>query len=295
MRSRTLLLLFILVAVPVARAVIIAGTDGATNTTDPGTGAPWDHVGTIGGTTGIFLGAYGGGDWVITANHVGLGDFTLNNVTYTAVGGSGVQIGGADLFVFQISSGPLLPNLALSATAPGAGSSVTMIGNGLDRGLSLLTSQSLAGWTVSGPSNNLTWTEIASGTADFLGYYEAGTRSLRWGTNQITGTSSFNSTSLLYTTFDAITGEAQGATGDSGGGVFYLNGATWELTGVMDYIGTFNNQPGSTAVFGNATEFADISTYRSAIFTAIPEPADIAAWCGAVAVGFAFWRRRCCA
>ena len=64
-----------------------------TNTTAPGSGAPWNHVGTIGGASGVYLGAFGDGYWVLTAAHVGLGNITLNRVTYTAVSGSGVQIG----------------------------------------------------------------------------------------------------------------------------------------------------------------------------------------------------------
>jgi len=295
MKSRALLVVWLALAAPTMRAVIIAGTDGTTNTTVPGNGAPWDHVGTIGGATGVFLGDYGGGGWVITANHVGLGDFLLNGVTYTAVGGSGVQIGGADLFVFQISSSPLLPNLALSATAPSAGASVTMIGNGLNRDAperfwSVDTNGNPSGGTS---GNAWIWTPLLNATgANASGYDWGSGNTLRWGTNQITGTATFNSTSLLYTTFNAITGEAQGAVGDSGGGVFYQNGSTWELTGIIAYIGTENNQPGSTAVFGNVTDFADISVYRSAILTAIPEPAGTAAWCAGLAAALAVWRRR---
>src|SRR4051812_44329093 len=78
MRSRLLLLAAVVAAqlAPIARAVIVYGGDGTQNTTAPGNGAPWDHVGTIGGATGVFLGSYGGNSWVITANHVGAGDFT---------------------------------------------------------------------------------------------------------------------------------------------------------------------------------------------------------------------------
>lgn len=296
MRRYLLLLALTVAAVPAAHALIIAGTDGTTNTTAPANGAPWDHVGTIGGTSGVYLGAFGGGYWVITADHVGLGNITLNNVTYTAVSGSGLQLAGADVFVYRISSDPGLSNLALSAIAPLAGANVTLIGFGADRGLSPLTGQSLAGWTVTGPSNNLVWTEIASGTADALGYFESGSHTMRWGTNTITGTSSYNigtgATSALYTTFNAVTGEAQGANGDSGGAMFYLNGSTWELAGILGAVGTFNNQPGSTAIFGNVTYAADLSAYRGTILSAIPEPADFAVWSGALVAGVALWRRR---
>jgi hypothetical protein len=287
MRSRALLLALLVGVAPIARAVIVAGPDGTINIGAPGDGAPWDHVGTIGGTTGVYLGAYGGGYWVITADHVGVGDFTVNNTTYTAVGGSGVQIAGADLLVFRLMTEPPLTSLALSATAPVASSSITMIGNGVNRDTSLTT------WFVDTGTNPATWSTSFFGAANFAttGYLWGSGNTMRWGTNQITGTTTFNNTSLLYSTFDQV-GDAQGATGDSGGGVFYLNGSTWELTGIMDYIGTFNGQPGSTAVFDNTTMFADISDYRSAILTAIPEPANVAAWCAGLAAAFAAWSRR---
>jgi hypothetical protein len=298
MRIPVVLIALLGLSAPSALAVIVAGTDGTINTTAPGNGAPWDHVGTIsGGASGIFLGSYGGGYWVITATHVGLGDISLNNVTYTAVGGSGLQIGGGDVFVYRISSNPGLSNLTLSSAAPANGSSVTMVGYGLDRTTSSLTGLGLGGWTLSGPSNNLTWTEIPSGAADAIGYFEAGTHTMRWGTNNIDGTTSYDigtgSTSAIYTTFSFTTGEAQGSSGDSGGAMFYLNGGTWELAGIMGAIGTLNNQPGSTAIIGDATYAADISVYRTAILTAIPEPVSTTTWIGiSVALAVGVIRRR---
>src|SRR5476651_676959 len=191
MRSRALLVGCLLLAVPAARAVIIAGTDGTLNTTAPGNGAPWDHVGSIGGTTGVYLGDYGGGYWVITADHVGLGTITLNNVPYTAVGGSGVQIGGADLFVFRISSDPGLTNLALSATAPAINSSVTMIGNGLNRAATqLYWSVSTNGNPTGDPNGTAwTWNSLPDATgANASGYAWGSGNTIRWGTNSIDGT-----------------------------------------------------------------------------------------------------------
>src|ERR1019366_9062704 len=122
MRSRAFLLLTLFATITsVTRAIIVAGGDGTQNTTDPfglGSSSPWNYVGTVNGDSGVYLGDYNGGYWVITANHVGLGNITLPNGDYTAISGSGMQIGGADLFVYQISSNPGLPNLTLAATAP---------------------------------------------------------------------------------------------------------------------------------------------------------------------------------
>ena len=53
--------LLALAVLPAIRAVIVEGGDGTQNTTAPGNGAPWDHVGTISGASGVYLGAFGGG------------------------------------------------------------------------------------------------------------------------------------------------------------------------------------------------------------------------------------------
>ena len=165
--------------------------------------------------------------------------------------------------------------------------SVTMIGNGANRAVTGTT------WYVDTTQTTWAWSTTYTGQNSFAqGYSWASGNTMRWGTNVIDGTSNYNNTSLLSTTFNNVTGSAEGATGDSGGGVFYLNGSTWELAGIMDYIGTFNGQLGSTAVFGNLTEFANIAAYDAAILTAIPEPADFATLFGVAAIGFAFWRRR---
>ena len=299
MSGRALLIAVAMTVAPAAQALMVAGVDVTTNTLPPGNGAPWDHVGSIGGTTGVYLGAFGGGYWVITAAHVGIGALTLNNVTYTAVAGSGVQIGGADVFVYRIDSNPGLTNLALSAVAPGVNAAVTMIGAGVKGDATLLNWSVNQNGNTSGASGGAAWTWTAqpdASGANLSGYGWGSGKVLRWGTNAITGTTSYNigtgTTSALYTTFNPITGEAQGAAGDSGGAMFYLNGSTWELAGILGAIGTFNNQPGATAVFGNITYAADISVYRSAITSAIPEPAGVVAWSGVLVAGVALWRRR---
>ncbi len=59
----------------------------------------------------------------------------------------------------------------------------------------------------------------------------------------------------------------------------------------MGAIGTYNNQPASTSVFGNTTYFASMPAYYSTIVTAIPEPAELGWWLGGSAV-FVAWRVR---
>lgn len=295
MRSRFLLLALSFAASlsQQARAVIVDGGDGTQNTTAPANGAPWDHVGTIGGTTGVYLGAFSSGYWVATATHVGAGNFTLNGVTYTLASGSAVQISGSDLTLFRISSNPGLSNLTLSSSAPAVGSSVTMIGNGLNRGAATY-------WSVNTTPNPWTWTEVSSSSSyNYSGYAWGSGNTMRWGTNTLAGTDSYDvgtgATTALYTVFNSgIANEAQGASGDSGGAMFYQNGSTWELLGIMGAVGEFSGQPTSPtryAVFGNATYAASIPAYYSAIASAIPEPSDFALIFGLAAIGFGLWRR----
>lgn len=289
---RRLLLVAALLLPVVARAVIVAGGDGTQNTTAPANGAPWDHVGTIGSASGVYLGAFGDGFWVATATHVGAGAFTLNSVTYSVASGSAVQIGGSDLTLFRITANPGLSNLTLSSSTPANGSSVTMMGNGVNRATNGTT------WYVDTTPNPWVWSTStfagADSTAD--GYAWGSGSTMRWGTNAISGTSSYNigtgNTTSLYTVFDAVSGEAQGASGDSGGAAFHLNGSTWELVGIMGAVATYSGQPGSTSVFGNTTHLASIPAYYSAIVTAIPEPSDVALWFAASAAGLALWPRR---
>src|SRR5205814_9283654 len=63
--------------------------------------------------------------------------------------------------------------------------------------------------------------------------------------------------------------EAQGASGDSGSGVFQLNGTNWVLVGVVDAVSTATGQPANSAAYGNFTYIADIPTYRNQILSII--------------------------
>ena len=124
-----------------------------------------------------------------------------------------------------------------------------MIGNGYNRGSEI-------------PSQGYNW---GSGT------------SKRWGTNTIDGRSSLNGTygktDVLVTDFDNVNGQAQGASFDSGGGVFVNNGGTWELAGIM--IGISRDTAEAKALYGDETYSADLSSYATQINTqiAVPEPA----------------------
>ena len=61
--------------------------------------------------------------------------------------------------------------------------------------------------------------------------------------------------------------QARAAGGDSGGGVFFKrdNESRWELAGIMQSVSTHLGQPGSVAVYGDLTNIANLTLYRSQI------------------------------
>jgi len=298
------------------KAIVIYGGGSVANTVAPTGGANgdpgWGNIGSVNGATGVYLGNYGGSFWALTASHVSGGDLALLGNTYTYVPGSSTVIlngdnSQTDLTLFRISSdpsiaSPSITNLNLAATLPSPVSIVRMIGNGTQETGSALF------WDVtvdpSGPGSADTWTLTGSPTGSSYAGYSLGSGGKRWGDAFLT----FNSLSYtvngrtqtgIVTEFDKTTGSSQAASGDSGGALFYKNGSTWELLGILSAVATFSNsantpdnQPGGTAVDGNLTLSVSIPAYRGAILTAIPEPADVAAWCAAGVGLVAIWRRR---
>lgn len=237
-----------------AQALVIYG-GAAGQTSDPGDGLPWDYV----GNTGVYLGAYDTGYWVITANHVGAGGITLGGNFYSSVGGSAQQIGTTDLLLYRINvsthGAPELENLNISVNTPLPGQPVVMVADG---------------------SGVMTW-----GTNTVEGY---GNYSLTQGGPQTVG---------LITTYSPITGEAQGQSGDSGGALFYqqLDGS-WLLSGILSGIGT-NEGTQFTASVAVAAYYADIVAIVGTALAPIPEPASAAVLAGGVVlVAGGFVRRR---
>ncbi len=264
-----------------SEAVVLAFGDGTGNTTAPVDDPGFANV----GNRGVYLGDFSGNHWVLTASHVGAGSISLNGSTFNAIGGTETRIKNptgmslsefTDLLMFQIDADPLLPNLTISTTTPGIGSTVTIIGDGLDRESEETT------WKVDTSVNPFTWEE--GGTpSNATGYKSLGTRTMRWGENVLIDpgandivNAGFGDSKSLNLSFDApgIANEATLANGDSGGGLFYKNGSDWELAGILQATGTFSGQPSNTSVFGNLAFSADLAFYRDEILsvTAVPEP-----------------------
>jgi hypothetical protein len=240
----------LLTLTPALSALIIF--DGATgNTTDPGDGVPWDNV----GNTGVYLGAYNTGYWIITANHVGSSAITLNGLSYSSVGGTAARIGTTDLLLYQIDisthGAPALPNLQISTSTPVVGAQVLMIGDG------------------------------------------SGTKT--WGTNNVASYSNYNlvvdgpTTIGLITTYDDLADEAQAQGGDSGGAVYFkLPNDSWLLSGIISAVGSSEGTD-FTASIAVAAYHSDIITI---VGTAVPEPAHVAIWLGSAMLLVVTSRRR---
>ncbi len=284
-----------------AHAVVVAGSDGTQNTTAPTTNDfGFANVGRVfDSTDGFFTsGVYLGNGWMLSAYHEvrnGSGGFSFGSVylsgtaysvdTSTATRLTNSNGSSADLAMFRLTIVPSnINNLTIVSSEPNPNASLTMMGNGFDRATSTTY------WT----SN---WAETTS-PGFYSGYKELGTQSLRYGTNNLAGSATiddgYGTTSTFYTDFDNTSGEAQAAAGDSGGGVFFKSGNTWELAGIMLTVNGPSGQPGNTAVFGDNTYAADLAQYRSQITStlAVPEPATNALLVTGLAAVSIWLRRR---
>lgn len=236
-----------------AHAVLIASGDGSGNVAAPADDPGWDHacVRLPGELSCVYL----GNGWVLTAAHAGAGTVLLGSAAYAALPGSAHAITSpanetADLLMFRIAGEPGLGVLPLQASTPALDASVTLIGNGFDRGASLTWSEH-SGWS-----------------------WDTALKQLRWGTNRVHEhdldvTIGSTTTRSLAFDFDAVSGgtndEAAGVVGDSGGPVFLKNGGTWELAGTLFAIAGYDGQPVNSSLDGNLTYAADLSYYRAQI------------------------------
>ena len=258
-----------LVAVP-SSAVLIASGDGTGNTTAPAGFEGWNYVGRIGGLSGVYL----GDGWVLTANHVGPGDFELGGSTYPWVPGTEHRLQNsdgtlADLLMFSIFPYPSgLAPLALRETPPNAGDFVVMIGFGRDRG----------------DPANFDPNDASFPPPPISGWSWESSSSKRWGTNSVEGipSSKILGTVAFYTSFDdgQLFPEAQNTNGDSGGGLFIVTGSGTELAGILYAVGPSPGQPVDTSLFTNLSFAGRIDFYRQQILDqrAVPEPANGLAW-----------------
>lgn len=278
--SAIFFLIFSLAATSV-QAVILGGGDGTGNTVAPSDDPGWANVGQLGAGSAVYL----QDNWVITCRHVGAGTVNFGGTNYSYEAGSVHNLhepGNSnlvDLTLFRLTSTPSgVTNLTVSSSAPSLTSNVTAVGYGRNRATSNTT------WYVDTTPGTWVWNTSPFGGWDtnFYGYTWASGQTKRWGTNNVDSRGStlnagFGTTYYLGMSFSQSGGadEMMYANGDSGGGLFYKNGSNWELSGLGMTIGTYNNQPGSTAVFGDLSAAVDLSRYRDQIVAIVPEPASL--------------------
>jgi hypothetical protein len=106
-----------------SQALVIYGGNGLGNTNDPSGGLPWGNAGSVGGASGVYLGNFETGSWVLSATHVtggGAPGITLAGVFYAGVAGSGVQIRNGDNTTTDLALFRIAGRSKRSKSAPSA-------------------------------------------------------------------------------------------------------------------------------------------------------------------------------
>ncbi|MFT5469953.1 MAG: hypothetical protein ACI8UO_005076 [Verrucomicrobiales bacterium] len=211
----------------------------------------WMHVGRIDRSTGVYL----GNGYVLTAAHVGAGNFDLSDGTSYSVVPNSARIlenrdgSQADFCLFRVKfnakdSIAKLPPIQLATIAPTVGANVLLIGNGM-------------GGSDSKANGAFPWKD---------------NHQVRWGVNQIEEIYSqpmptHDFLSYGYATrFEKGGIECQATPGDSGGACFrYNEGASrWELAGIIVAVDSEHG----LAEYGNQTYIADPVLFKGELAAA---------------------------
>ena len=247
-----------------ATSFAIVDANSTTNTSDPGGGVPWANVGSVNGGSGTYL----GNGWVLTAAHVGAGPIAFDSGAFQPDGRvirlSNPDTSLADILLYHLVLTPGLTGSVVSSSTPAIGSLVDLVGYGRIRGSA---EQSFS--TEYGPKSGFYWSP--NGTKSY------GRNLIQTGvtTRTLLGVGSFRGFILDFTPPDA-----QVATGDSGGAVFYKNSATWELAGMIEALASFV-YPLPASVYGDESWIMDLPTYKSQIDALVSSTAGGASWTGA--------------
>jgi hypothetical protein len=172
----------------------VVGTDpGNQDTTTPTSStntviSGYTDVGQVNGASGVYL----GNDWVITADHVGAGNFALNGTTYTVVSGSATRLSspdtygtpspvGADLLLFRVSGASALSDFTLASSEIADKQEIFSVGFGLSRP----ANEAATLYYISGSGSSTTWSTTASvsDTGSDGAFSESGGGVRMWGNN----------------------------------------------------------------------------------------------------------------
>jgi len=215
----------------------------------------WNYVGSDNGASAVFLGdGTSGNGYVLTAAHVGAGNFILDGQTYNEISNSAMQIGTADLTLYQIDTTSTtgnylnLPSLTLPAqgSIPTVGSSVVMIGYGNSAG---------EAWATNTVYENNQTTTLGT-TLSSLDFYTVDSFSQVGSNPNVT-----------------MTKNGQLVPGDSGGADFIYNSVSgkWELVGINEVL--LEDQTNSDKIVGSGmVQTGSYATLISAAMVPTPEP-----------------------
>jgi hypothetical protein len=189
---------------------------------------------------------YLGNGWVLTAGHVGAGNFTLNGNTYDVITNS-AYTGLTGYTNFTTT------NIRGSYTA--------------DLNLYQISTTSTTGTTLTLPPLTLTAnTPSVSSLVVSLGY---GAGVYAWGTNAISAVntpvsvSGYPYKSMDFSTTSNGTSYSVLVGGDSGGADFINVGGVWELAGINE---------ASAPPIGDYVQLSDYNAEILAVMNAVPEP-----------------------
>lgn len=286
---------------PALALIFISSGDVGFNTmppTGPLEGSGWQYQGSWQGLLGTAIAP----NQFITAKHIGGGvggTFNYQGSSYTTT----VRFDHptADLTVWQVSG--TFPSYAPLYTGTSEiGQDVVLFGRSAVRGAEVnvpgASPTPLRGWQ---------WGSAGGGMT-------------RWGENRVDDVVLLGGAQYLAAGFSLNGGpnEAMLAAGDSGGGLFILDGGVWKLAGINSKVqSTYSmSAAGPTfqaAIFDGGGLFAGttsgllelpdgvpdweasflstrVSAYQDWI-TSVPEPEAVAAWAGVALTAFAGWRR----
>ena len=201
----------------------------------------WDYVGSVNGCSAVYL----GNGWVITANHVGAGSFTLADGTVCSyLADSVTRIGATDLLMFQLDTSLALPDLAFGVMP-------TTGGYSFEGGFHL----------------------VPRDTVVMIGY---GGGDKAWGATGVDGINQVNpagntdiddGTTYFYTQ----DGSVAAVGGDSGGAAFIYRDGQWYLAGIMGLAATDGTN--NYIFMAQLNDYqADISGVLQLDFQTVPEP-----------------------
>lgn len=304
-----LIALAIFASSPLAEAYIVAGGNGApgANTSESTLLSEysdfpyWENVVSIGGGTGVYLGADSSKGYILTANHLGsvTGNVNIAGSSYTL--GTSSRIASTDMRLYEVLvfgdtiEVPALPIVEVMNRNPMTGETLVALGRGT---------------RTQGTDGNPLTSDMVPDPSGYNIYNWGSPGAISWGENKVTNvpawlgsgstaawTSSNGSQEVaFFTSFDDpgagnydSSWEAVASAGDSGGPSFIETDEGWMLAGITATVMPRNNQPGSTATWNMRTSYVNVASYSSSLpeltWVSVPEPStallgmlSIAAW-----------------